>query len=246
VDEVKSNLVVYTAIFGDYDELIEPKEKYDGCDFICFTDQKNLKSDIWQIKVIEKCDLPPNIMNRKYKMLPHLFFKEYKWSLYVDGNIAIIGNPLELVKKYSNKNNMLIPKHFSRNCIYEEAKECVILGKATYKEIKIQIEKYKKEGFPKNFGLGENNIILRKHNNKKVIKMMNDWWKEFNSYKVKRDQLSLAYVLWKNNEEFNYMDESSRNENKYFKYVYHKKERNINLKNKLINKIKISLKRIIY
>jgi hypothetical protein len=32
VDGVKNKLVVYTALFGNYDDLIEPKEKFEGCD----------------------------------------------------------------------------------------------------------------------------------------------------------------------------------------------------------------------
>jgi hypothetical protein len=54
-----NQLIVYTTIFGNYDELIDPKEKYPGCDFICFTDQKSLKSDIWQIQIIEGSSVNP-------------------------------------------------------------------------------------------------------------------------------------------------------------------------------------------
>lgn len=46
-------LVVYTTIFGDYDDLIEPGKKYKNCDFVCFTDNENLKLDIWKIKVVK-------------------------------------------------------------------------------------------------------------------------------------------------------------------------------------------------
>jgi hypothetical protein len=31
MDEMKNKLVVYTALFGYYD-LIDPKEKFEGCD----------------------------------------------------------------------------------------------------------------------------------------------------------------------------------------------------------------------
>jgi len=30
---MKNKLVIYTALFGDYDDLIEPKEKFEGCNF---------------------------------------------------------------------------------------------------------------------------------------------------------------------------------------------------------------------
>lgn len=219
MEEVKNKFAVYTALFGNYDDLIDPKENYEGCDFICFTDQKHLKSDIWEIRLIEECDLTPNMMNRKYKILPHLFLSEYEWSMYVDANIKILNNPFDLASKYLTKYDFVMPKHFARDCIYEEAKECVILGKSKYDETQKQMNFYKEQGFPKNFGLGENNILFRKHNEKKVVKIMNDWWNELNT-QTKMDQLSLAFVLWKNSEKFEYMDENARG-NKYFKVKPH-------------------------
>ena len=55
---------------------------------------------------------------------------------------------------------------------------------------------YKSLGFPEHYGLYEANVIIRKHNNKSVIDLMEYWWSEIlnNSH---RDQLSLNYVIWK-------------------------------------------------
>jgi len=233
---VNNKLVVYTALFGDYDDLIEPRENSVGCDFVCFTDQKHLKSDIWEIRLVKECDLLPNMMNRKYKILPHLFLTGYEWSMYVDTNIALLKNPLELANKYLSKYDMFVPKHFARDCVYEEAKECVILGRTKYDETKKHIDNYRKDGFPEKFGLGENNILLRKHNNPKVLKIMDNWWYELNT-QTKRDQLSLAYVIWKNEEKFNFMDESARYGKGYFEYFHHSLFINYNI----IQRIKNSL-----
>ena len=41
--------VIYTAIIGGYDTLVEPDYKPEGWDFVCFTD-KDLKSDTWEIR----------------------------------------------------------------------------------------------------------------------------------------------------------------------------------------------------
>jgi len=241
----KNKFVVYTALFGDYDDLIEPKEKFEGCDFICFTDQKSVKSDIWEIRTIDECNMSKNMMNRKFKILPHIFLGDYDLSLYIDANIAILNNPLILANKYLSKYDIAVPKHFARNCLYKEAKECVILGKTKYRETKKQIKKYENDGFPKNFGLGENNILFRKHNSSKVVKIMNDWWNELNT-QTQRDQLSFAYVLWKNNEKFNFIDESSREKNRFFKYLNHNQYKNRNILNKLFDKIIILFKRMFY
>ncbi len=228
----KNKLVVYTALFGDYDELVDPAENFDDCDFICFTDQKHLKSDIWEIQIIDKLDLPSNMMNRKYKILPHLYLSEYEWSLYIDSNIAILKNPIDLANKYLYKNDFVAPKHFARDCIYEEANACIILGKAKYNEIQNQMNEYRADGFPRKFGLSENGILLRRHNNEKVIKLMNDWWKEMNN-KTQRDQLSLGYVLWKNDMQFIYMDESARDGKFFFLFCHNNDSILLEIKNKL-------------
>lgn len=215
-----NKFVVYTALFGDYDNLIDPKEKYEGCDFICFTDQKNLKSDIWNVKIVEKCDLPLNMMNRRYKLLPHLFLSSYEQSLYVDTNIFIRNNPINLANKYLVQSDIAISKHYKRSCIYSEAKEIIKAKKAKKEDVENQVKAYKGEGFPEKFGLTENNIIFRNHNSRKIIFLMEAWWEELIN-QTKRDQLSLMYLIWKNNVHLETMQENARG-SKYFKLKLHK------------------------
>ena len=113
-----------------------------------------------------------------------------------------------------------MPKHYLRDCIYDEAKECIILKKENSKTIFSQMKKYRNEGMPKNFGLGENGILLRNHNNPEVIQIMELWWEQLQKFS-KRDQLSLGFALWKSGLIFNYIDESARNINNLFKYHKH-------------------------
>ena len=80
--------------------------------------------------------------------------------------------------------------------------------------IKKQIENYDLLGYPRNNGLITGMVILRRHNERDCIQVMEDWWTEI-KYNSKRDQLSFNYVAWKNNLKFNYMDGDSRN-NEYF------------------------------
>jgi hypothetical protein len=198
MDEINNKFVVYTALFGDYDDLIDPKENYKGCDFVCFTDQKHLKSDIWEIRIIDKIDLPLNMMNRKYKWLPHKYLSNYIMSLYIDSNIALLQNPFKLLEKYSaNKWLFLLPKHPLRDCIYDEAFACIERNKVTISNLIEQIKFYKQDNFPNNFGIGENNILYRIHNNRNVIELMENLWKDLNKWNTKRDQLSLFYLVWK-------------------------------------------------
>jgi len=243
IEDKKDRLVVYTALFGDYDDLIDPPEKFEGCDFVCFTDQKHLKSDIWEIRLVEDCDLPPNMMNRKYKILPHLFFPEYERSLYVDANIAILKNPKELSDKYLSRFDFVAPKHFTRDCVYDEAKECIVLMKDKTENIKKQMQRYKEKGFPSRFGLSENNILLRRHSNESVITLMESWWQELQK-ETKRDQLSLPYAMWKSGVKYQFMEESARQGKGYLGYSLHKDFIDRALVDKLKDKLKFSWRRL--
>lgn len=47
------------------------------------------------------------------------------------------------------------------------------------------------------YGLPEMPVIAMEHQNPRCIKIMEDWWEEFDSG-AQRDQLSFMYVMWKN------------------------------------------------
>ena len=216
--------VIYTTIFGGYDELTEPHFVPDGWDFICFTDT-DLKSKNW--KIIKTTPFyNDNTRNAKqYKVLPHRHLSDYECSIFIDGNMTIRNNPDELISNYLSNSNVAFFDHNKnlldpRDCIYKEAETIFEFGRrnGNYKDnpelIKSQMEKYISEGYPKNNGLITGMIIIRKHNEKDCVKVMEDWWTEI-KYHSRRDQLSFNYVAWKNKTNFNYLPGDSR-DNKWF------------------------------
>ncbi len=221
---MKNKIIVYTAILNNYDDLKDPRIISPNCDYVCFTDNPKLKSKIWTIKKIPFDDkLDPTRINRKIKIMPHLFFPNYKYSIYIDGNIDIIGDLEKIIYKYFilRKNIYVTLKHPKRSCIYSETKICINKKKDDYKNINNQIKKYKKLKFPKNLGLTENGMIVREHNKPLVIKTMEDWWQEIINYS-KRDQLSFSFVSWKNKLPYTFLDENIRIEDGFFYKRDHK------------------------
>lgn len=226
-----NKIAIYTSIFGDYDNLLEPRWNDDKVDYICFTDQ-NFKSDIWNIKKAMSIFDSNNRNAKRFKILPHRYLEDYKYSIWIDGNIIVKNNVIKLIEKYltndihhaafNHNDNKLDP----RNCIYEEYNAIMYHGNklGRYKDnpeiMTKQINKYIKEGYPKNNGLTTNMVLIREHNTKDCKKVMDDWWKEI-VYHSKRDQLSFNYVAWKNDYKFNYINKDSR-DNKWFKQVEHK------------------------
>jgi hypothetical protein len=192
-------IVVYTCIWGKYDEIIEPYYINNNIDYYIITDQELPETSKWKKidirNLIDIHNMSPIEVNRFCKMLPHKLFDQYEYSIYIDGNIRIITDMMPII---ADMNDSLIGIHdYHVDCIYN-MKNAVIAGKkAKRADVDSQIEKYRSDGFPKHFGAFECNILVRKHMNAECIQIMEAWWREFNDTKSKRDQLSLPYVLWK-------------------------------------------------
>jgi len=223
VSKNKKSIVVYTALFGDYDHLIEPRKAYHGCDFICFTDQKDLQTEIWQIVEVEQTFHSPTVANRHFKWLPHRYLQKYETSLYIDSNIVLYTDPTKLIEKYLTKADIAIPRHPFRSCLYDEALACLRENKVVPKQIQTQLKHYMHSGFPKANGLTEQNIILRHHNKLDIVRCMEQFWTELQKWGNFRDQIAFSYVVWRENIKVALMDEILRN-NREFIYVPHKKK----------------------
>ena len=212
----KNKKVIYTCITGNYDHLLTPKHISSNFDYVCFTDNKDLKSNIWEIRPLPKESegLSQVKKQRFVKINPHLLLSEYDISIWVDGNVTIKGDLNEFVNLNLKDNcSVFVPQHPSRNCIYSESNIVIRMKKDKADIVKPQMERYRKEGFPEKYGLLQSNIMLRKHNDKGCIKLMETWFDELKKGSH-RDQLSFNYALWKNNDvKVEYLD----------KYIYKSK-----------------------
>ncbi|WP_053429542.1 glycosyltransferase domain-containing protein [Rossellomorea marisflavi] len=219
----KNNIVVYTAISQGYDDLSDPSYISEGVDYICFSDNPRLESNIWKIIPFEESKLDNVRKCREAKILPHKFLKQYEYSIWIDGNINVNNDVNELIFDYfkNSGHDLLTFKHPFRDCIYLEAEECIRQKKDKKITIVNQMNNYKNQNFPKHAGLVESNVIVRNHNSSNVIEVMEDWWKEIEHHS-RRDQLSFNYVAWKRNFTYGKLEGSSRGGNNYFSLGKHK------------------------
>lgn len=197
---MKRKLVVYTAITGGYDELRDPSFANPAYDYVCFTDRRVVRPGIWNVRPLPAERLDRVRKARHIKILPHLFFPEYEYSVWVDANVDITGDIDELLTRYAGI-DFLCFRHPDRDCIYKEGEVCVRCALDRKKTIQEQLKKYRSERYPAGQGLIEDNVLIRRHKHPSVIGLMEDWWKEIVKHSL-RDQLSFNYVAWKR--EFHY------------------------------------------
>lgn len=195
--EAAGNTVVYTAITSGYDILkVPPIEAADGSRFVAFL-QERQPSQLWEIRQAHTGFSDPCRNAKIHKILPHLFFPEAQYSLWIDGSVRIkIHSPLAvLAESFLREHDLAVFRHRIRRCIYQEARACIRWRKDTAKTIREQVTQYWREGFPPNFGLAECTVLLRRHSDK--MKEFNEhWWNEIQNHS-RRDQLSFNYVAWK-------------------------------------------------
>ena len=226
----KKDKVIYTSIFGDRDDLIDPKVVSDDFHYVCFTDS-DIKSDIWQVKKVSGDFTDPVLSAKIYKILPHRYFADYDVSVWIDANFLIKKNISSFIDNILTKTNIAFYDHSqlsldSRSTVAEEVEALLLMidkGKKNIdsNQIRKQIQAYKEDGFLDDNGLIAGGFILRKHNDVDVIDAMEAWWAEIKKYTT-RDQLSFNYIAWKQNLAIFYIDGDLRN-NKYFQWINHKR-----------------------
>lgn len=219
--------VIYTCLTGGYDELLAPNFINPDYDYVCFTDDKNMiaKRYIgpWKIEPLHFSELDNGKNNRWHKMHPHLLFPNYESSIYIDSNVNFKTSKIfEYIRALPKQCFIALPIHSRHDCIYDEAEFVLKIGLDKKENIEPLIQKYRAEGFPKHFGLAENNTIFRKHNNSECIKLMDEWWDIFLKYS-RRDQLSLFYLFWKDKINFAFFSPKSfKKDHKNFRIYKHK------------------------
>jgi|SaaInl59LU_5_DNA_1037362.scaffolds.fasta_scaffold26060_1 hypothetical protein len=217
-------IVIYTAIFGKKIGLFKQPD-FKNTTYICYTDQ-DLTSKHWSIEKVKPWFKDPTRNNRYVKILPHLFFKDYDLSIYIDANYLVIGDISNLINEVCKHHLFTCFNHDlitgdTRNCAYKELNHILHLGKqrGVFKDdpetMKRQMKKYRAEGYPENNGLIRGSVLIRKHNNSNVINFMEQWWSELNTGS-RRDQLSCNYAAWKTNFTINYLPGNGVRGNKWF------------------------------
>ena len=196
----EKKIVVYTCIYGKYDEILEPLCVDNNCEYYIFTDSEIKEGSIW--KKGNESLFPPECntaakRNRYIKMFPYKFF-DCEYSIYLDGNLQLVGYPSLLIQKNIDGCKTGIAMHLAprENCIYEEARTVCLVGKINKKERNQVLLMYKENNMPRHFGMFECNVIVRNHNNENLKTIMEYWWQQY-SHGVKRDQLYFTFSLYK-------------------------------------------------
>jgi len=191
---------IFTAIIGKHDWLKEPEYITPGWDYICFTDDPNLKSEHWEVRLIDNPeDVDSCRLARRVKHLYYEYVPDYDLTIWADACRMIIGDLNKFVKKVLPDDpefDFAIAINPRLDCIYREGAWVVRNGLDGMGVVRAQLDRYRAEGYPPNNGLVGSAIIVRRMGRKNVEEHFRRIYKEIRRFS-KRDQLSYDFILWK-------------------------------------------------
>lgn len=192
-------IAIYTAITGSYDKIRDHSWLCPEWDYFCFTNDEMPNFLSWKVLPINNAPcLDDSKVARYQKLSPHLLLKNYEYSIWVDANCDICDSYLyERVNSIINDPlfTIAIPRHRDRICIYKEADSCKHRNKDIQYSIGNVVDFLKEQQYPEEYGLAETGIIVRRHNESSVVRLMDLWWNMVCEFS-KRDQLSFDFSRW--------------------------------------------------
>jgi len=196
-----SKLAVYTVLTGGKEPLGDPTSDLESSntdleiDFICFSDNTTLRSNVWQCRRLDTHSLPPEKSSRRPKILPHEYLSDYKYSLYMDNICKLKRLPRVSDLRSNNASNYCYKlfRHNTRNLIAEEALAIARIGYDDAHTLISQLDSYGKILPLETISpLSTCTVLLREHNHYQVVKHGINWWEHVLNFS-KRDQMSFDF-----------------------------------------------------
>jgi len=197
----KQRLVVYTVLVGAKESLANPLASLPhgatsdlDLDFVCITDNPALRSEAWRIVTMPGGHLAPEKLSRRPKALPHDYFPDAEYSLYIDNTVSF--KRLPQASDLLTKRRYLFKafRHATRSNPEQEAAAVAMLGYDDAETICRQLAFYAARGpLAEITPLTTATVLLRQHHAPAVRRFGTTWWESVLAFS-KRDQLSFDFA----------------------------------------------------
>jgi hypothetical protein len=209
----RQKLVVYTALVGPKERLANPLAELPpgatsdlDLDFVCVTDNAALRSDVWRIVTLPSAHLPPEKLSRRPKALPHEYFPDERYSLYIDNTVTFKRLPQASDLVTARPTLFRAFRHATRVNPEQEAGAVAMLGYDDVGTICNQMAFYAaQQPLDSITPLTTATVLLREHHRPEVKRFGVLWWESILAFS-KRDQLSFDFARQHSGAEVEYFE----------------------------------------
>lgn len=187
---------VYTALIGEYEELNEqPIAGRSDVPFICLTDSPSLRSDTWQVHVVEPLMPSDPIRSaRALKLLGHPLVDAVDETLWIDNSVVLRVPPEEILDEWLEGADFASPLHSYRSRLIDEFDAVVQAGFDDPARVYEQARHYVDEHPTVLQTEPLWTAILARRNTPVVSEMCQRWFMDVLRYS-RRDQLSVLVAI---------------------------------------------------
>lgn len=184
---------VYTALLGGYERLNEqPVVSQSNIPFLCLTDDPDLRSDTWQIRLVSPLfGMDPVRSQRDFKLRPHVHLTDFDFSIYIDNSVLLTQPPERIIERYLPVSGFALPRHSDHLTVLDEF---LVVAKRGYDDQSRIFEQLNHYAFVCAGVLEERpywaGILLRDHREPGVRSVLETWFAHVLRYS-RRDQLSV-------------------------------------------------------
>ena len=194
-------LTIYTVLIGAKEALNDPLAELPAgtttdldLDWVCITDNKHLTSKVWRMQLLQDPHLPPEKLSRRPKAMPHAYFPEADFSLYVDNTVSFRRLPQSSDLQHGGEYLFRAFRHATRLTPEDEAGAVACLGYDSLETITAQMDFYAARRPLKTITpLTTATVLLRSHHHERVQRFGTLWWESILAFS-KRDQLSIDFA----------------------------------------------------
>jgi hypothetical protein len=193
-----SKICVYTTLLGNYERINEqPVAASAQIPFICLTDDPDLRSESWQMRIVQPAfPTDPIRSQRDMKIRPHVYLPEFARSLYIDNSVILKEPPDRLFEiGAASPEGFVMPHHSFRQTVLDEFLEVAGLGFDDSNRVFEQLNHYLlncPEVLQERPWWAA--IIVRDHTNLKLCRALEFWALHVMRYS-RRDQLSVNMAM---------------------------------------------------
>lgn len=234
--------VIFTAIFGNYDDVPHIAEQMvdKNCDYLLFSDRDIVPEPPWEIIKIDTSPHGFSATNRWIKLCSHQWLTDYQESIYIDGNIQLKSSLSSIFDLLTEKNHCVLIKHPKRDRVLTELLACFVMKKISFFECLHHAAKLGHNQFFDNYHLTVNRLICRRLD---IEKVNNVFESVFQSYLSgpRRDQLHMQPVLQQNKLKPRLL--SPQDAARFFNIKPHKNDASISRYRRKIKNLKIETRK---
>lgn len=190
---------VFTVLLGRYEALNEqPSAAHSALDFICLTDDPDLRSETWSIRYVTPAFEKDQVRSQRLlKIQPWRLLASYDCSLYIDNSILLRTCPEALLHSVLRQHELALCAHSFRRDVEAEFAEVELLRFDHRTTLREQLEHYRSADpgslVERPYWSG---MLFRRHAGERLHAFADLWAAHVLRYS-RRDQLSLNYSLRK-------------------------------------------------